>query len=192
MKTIAVTGGIGAGKSVVSDILRLMRYYVFDCDTEARDIMDNSETIKSELVRHIHGKAVVDGVIDRRLVSDIVFREPSKLNKLNAIIHNAVRLRLSQVIEEKSRVCDLMFVETAILYQSGLDRMVDEVWEVVADEEIRIERVMKRNSISREQVVARIESQRFQPEHTHINVHEIINDGFTAVIPQVLKLLGRS
>ncbi len=189
MKTIAITGGIGAGKSVVSTVLRLMGYYVFDCDTEAKAIMDGSDAIKTALVTHIHEKAVVDGVIDRRLIAGVVFSDAAKLDKLNAIIHEAVRLRLSQVIAERQKTDSHIFVETAILYQSGLDRMVDEVWDVVAEDEVRIARVMKRNALSRDDVIARIESQRFTPDTFHPNVHEINNDGFTAVIPQILNLL---
>ena len=176
MKTIAITGGIGAGKSVVSTVLRLMGYYVFDCDAEAKAIMDRSDAIKAQLVSQIHEKAVVDSVIDRRLIAAVVFNE-------------AVRLRLSQVIAERSKTDSRIFVETAILYQSGLDRMVDEVWDVVAEDEVRIARVMKRNALSRGDVIARIESQRFIPDTLHPNVHEINNDGFTAVIPQILNLL---
>lgn len=189
MKTIAITGGIGAGKSVVSTILRLMGYYVFDCDTEAKAIMDGSDAIKTALVTHIHEKAVVDGVIDRHLIAGVVFSDAAKLDKLNAIIHEAVRLRLTQVIAERQKTDSHIFVETAILYQSGLDRMVDEVWEVVAEDEVRIARVMKRNALSRDDVIARIESQRFTPDTLHPNIHEINNDGFTAVIPQILNLL---
>lgn len=191
MKTIAITGGIGAGKSVVSTVLRLMGYYVFDCDAEAKAIMDRSDAIKTALVMHIHEKAVVDGVIDRRLIAGVVFSDAAKLDKLNAIIHEAVRLRLSQVIAERSKTDSRIFVETAILYQSGLDRMVDEVWDVVAEDEVRIARVMKRNALSRDDVIARIESQRFTPDTLHPNVHEINNDGFTAVIPQLLALLHK-
>ncbi len=189
MKTIAITGGIGAGKSVVSTVLRLMGNYVFDCDAEAKAIMDGSDAIKAELVRQIHERAVVGGVIDRRLIADVVFNDPAKLKKLNAVIHEAVRARLAQVIAEHSTTDSRIFVETAILYQSGLDRMVDEVWDVVAEDEIRIARVMKRNSVTRDEVIARIESQRFVPDTLHQCVREINNDGFTAVIPQLLKLL---
>ena len=104
MKTIAITGGIGAGKSVVSTILRLMGYYVFDCDTEAKAIMDGSDAIKTALVTHIHEKAVVDGVIDRRLIAGVVFSDAAKLDKLNAIIHEAVRLRLTAAGHDYAKV----------------------------------------------------------------------------------------
>ncbi len=191
MKTIAVTGGIGAGKSVVSTVLRLMGYYVFDCDAEAKNIMDNSDVIKAELISRIHDKAVVNGIIDRRLIAEIVFNDASKLKKLNAIIHEAVRTKLAQVIADKSHTDDRIFVETAILYQSGLDRMVDEVWNVIAEDDIRIERVIRRNAVSRDEVIARIESQRFTSDYPHPNVHEINNDGLTAVIPQILNLLRK-
>ena len=84
-----------------------------------------------------------------------------------------------------------MFVETAILYQSHLDKMVDEVWEVHAPEELRVNRVMLRNGLDREKVMARIDAQKsYNPARRHAVVHEIVNDGSVPVLPQVEKLLA--
>lgn len=188
-RLIAITGGIGAGKSVISEILRKMGYPVFDCDAEAKRLMDHSETIKSELIEKISPLAVLkNGEIDRKLISSIVFKDPEKLTELNRIVHTAV---LNEIEDWKKTHSDkhLLFVETAILYQSHLDRLVDEVWEVIAPEEIRIIRVTKRNNCQREEVISRIKSQSFLPEKPHSNIHEIVNDDFTPVLPQIIALL---
>ena len=185
----AITGGIGAGKSVISEILRTMGYQVFDCDAEAKRLMDQSETIKSELKEKISPLAVLkNGEIDRKLISSIVFKDPGKLAILNNIVHTAVR---NEIDDWKNSHAEdnLLFVETAILYQSHLDRLVDEVWEVIAPEEIRILRVTKRNNCQREEVIARIKSQNYIPEEPHSNIHVINNDDFTPVLPQILSLL---
>ena len=83
----------------------------------------------------------------------------------------------------------ILFIETAILYQSGLDKIVDEVWEVTAPMELRINRVMSRNNISRQDVISRIKSQQIQIENPHPNIKQIVNDLHTPIIPQILKLI---
>lgn len=192
MKSIhltAVTGGIGAGKSVVSRALRLMGYEVFDCDSEAKLIMDSDDEIKRRLCSEISPNAVLpDSSIDRKHISSIVFSNPAKLEALNAIVHEAVRRRIIGWQSEPHKA-DRLFVETAILYQSGLDAMVDDVWEVIAPDEIRIIRVMERNGCDRQNVIDRIKSQTFVPERLHPNIHPIVNDNFTPLLPQLINLL---
>lgn len=184
---IAITGGIGAGKSVVSDILRAIGYPVYDCDSRARAIMDSDPAILRALADEISPEVIGrDGAIDRPKLASIVFNDPDKLQRLNSIVHAAVRADLQQWM---GSVGTLAFVETAILYQSGLDRMVDEVWEVAAPEALRIERVCRRNSLTPEQVQARISSQRFQPECPHPRVCHILNDGVHSLLLQIHSYL---
>ena len=185
----AITGGIGAGKSVVSRALKVMGYEVFDCDSEAKIIMDSDNEIKRRLCSEISPKAVLsDGSIDRKHISSIVFSNPAKLTTLNAIVHEAVRSRILDWQSEPHKA-DRLFVETAILYQSGLDAMVNDVWEVIAPDEIRIIRVMERNGCDRQDVIERIKSQTFVPEKYHPATHSVVNDSFTPILPQILTLL---
>lgn len=159
-RTIAITGGIGCGKSVVSRILRLRGYKVVDTDSHARAIMDTDEEIKRRLAEEIAAETVVDGVIDRRRLARIVFADRRKLERLNAIVHSKVRESLMRMAADSRGP---LFIETAILFQSGLNRMVDAEWRVVCPPELRISRVMARNGISRDEVLARMGSQDFTP-----------------------------
>ncbi|MDE6079896.1 MAG: dephospho-CoA kinase [Duncaniella sp.] len=187
---IAITGGIGSGKSVVSDILRTLGYDVYDCDSRAKSIVDNDHDIKARLVSEIAPDCIdAEGNVRRARLAEIVFADPAALARLNHLIHGAVRAD----IRRQARECHqpLMFVETAILYQSHLDKMVDEVWEVHAPEELRVNRVMLRNGLDREKVMARIDAQKsYNPARRHAVVHEIVNDGSVPVLPQVEKLLA--
>lgn len=185
---MAITGGIGSGKSVVSRILAAMGYDVYDCDSRAKWLMDTSDEIKDGLRRAIHSESVKDGVIDRSLVSAIVFADAAKLEALNTIVHGAVKEDIRRWISSHAHASAL-FIETAILYQSGLDRMADQVWEVTAPEELRIERVMKRNGLTAEEVAARIQSQEFMPDKTHPCVSELVNDGCRSLLLQINSLL---
>ena len=187
-RLIAITGGIGSGKSVISDILRAMGHKVYDCDTRAKALMDTDESIKDDLINLISIDAVrSDRTIDRKLLSEIVFNDPDALSRLNSIVHKAVRADLRRWRDTSSD--KTVWVETAILYASRLDREVDEVWEVTAPTELRVQRVMKRNSMSREQVLARISSQSTTAAQLHPLTKSIVNDGVEPVLPQILSLL---
>lgn len=187
-RLIAITGGIGSGKSIISDILRAMGHKVYDCDTRAKALMDTDESIKNDLIDLISIDAVRnDRTIDRKLLSEIVFNDPDALSRLNSIVHKAVRADLRRWRDTSSD--KTVWVETAILYASRLDREVDEVWEVTAPTELRVQRVMKRNSMSREQVLARISSQSTTAAQLHQLTKAIVNDGVEPVLPQILSLL---
>ncbi len=187
---VAVTGGIGAGKSMVSHVLRAKGYEVYDCDSRARAIMDRSDDIKTQLRAEIHPDAVrPDGTIDRPLIASVVFTDPSRLTALNAIVHDAVRADI--LAWRTSADLPLAFIETAILYQSGLDRMVDEVWDVDAPENVRVCRVYSRDKTDPEAVRRRIASQHFIPEHPHPAVRTILNDDRHSLLLQISTLLNR-
>ena len=185
---IAITGGIGCGKSIVSLILKEIGYEVYDCDCKAKYLMDNSPTIKDCLKSTFGNDIIIDGTIIRVNLASIVFNNKEKLVKLNNIVHSSVKEDLISWKLENSHK-KLLFVETAILYQSGLDSIVDEVWEVNAPLEIRIERVMKRNNISRQDVLSRIESQKYEilAQADYI----ITNDDKVAILPQLVTILGK-
>ena len=186
LRRVAVCGGIGSGKSVVCRVLRAMGYKVFDTDAEARRIMDADREIHERLNAEIHPDAVKNGCVNRPLISEVVFSSAPRLAALNAIVHGAVRRELEAWYEqEESQGSRLCFVETALLYQSGLDRMVDQVWEVEAPEDLRVKRVMARNGLSAEQVRARIASQNVRPECEHPNVRCLVNDGLQPLLPQI-------
>ena len=186
---IGITGGIGAGKSIVSKILRTKGYPVYDCDSEAKRIMDASDSIKERLNTLIHPEIVVNGIINRKLLAEIVFNDVTMLNTLNSIVHKAVAEDIRAI--SSSGIYPTLFVETAILYQSNLDMLVDGVWEVTAPVEIKIQRVINRNSCSRDDVLARIKSQEQQEcNRRHKSTFYIINDDVHAVLPQVQELLS--
>lgn len=188
-KLIAITGGIGSGKSVVSQILRKLGYQVYDSDTEARRLMDDSVAIKKEISNKINPAVInEDGSINRKALSNIVFNDSQKLGTLNHIVHSAVRNDLQLYVKRCNNT--IVFVETAILYQSEIDRMVDEVWDITAPDDIRINRVINRNSLTAEEVKKRIKSQEFTPEKLHEQTKVIINDDKTAILPQIENLLA--
>lgn len=186
-RVIAIIGGIGVGKTVVSTVLSKLGYSIYDCDSNAKRLMDNSDAIKRDIAFQISNEAIVNNQIDRKVLASIVFNDEHKLEKLNKITHSAVKDDIIQWIGNSND--SIKFIETAILYQSGLDKIVDEVWEVTAPMELRISRVMSRNNISRQDVISRINSQLIEIENPHPNIKQIVNDLYTPIIPQILKLI---
>lgn len=186
-RIIAITGGIGSGKSVVSRILTCMGYEVYDCDSRARRIMDESESIRRAIAADICPAAVTATGIDRAVLAARVFSDSEALEALNAIVHSHVR----DDFADWSRSREICFVETAILHASHMDALVDEIWEVTAPKEIRIERVMRRNNATREEIVRRIESQKAEETAIpQLKKRIVNNDGAQAVLPQIEALLA--
>lgn len=186
MKRIAIIGGIGSGKSVVSRLLTLMGYPVYDCDSNAKRLMDESEDIHRGLVDIFGPRAVTPDGIDRAYIASIAFNDAEKLSRLNALVHPAV---LHDFDCWARRNGEIVFVETAILAESGMSKSVDAVWSIEAPLEVRVERVMARNAMSRDDVLRRISSQAAGIPDEIISVTHLTNDGRRALIPQIVAAI---
>lgn len=188
-RLIAITGGIGCGKSVVSNILRALKYPVYDCDSEAKRLMNDSNYIKSEISKKISCEAIaLDGSINRPVLAKIVFNDNKLLSQLNMIVHSAVKEDIINWTKQH-QTQHTLFVETAILYQSGINLFVDEVWEIQAPIDLRINRVILRNNTTAEDVQSRINSQQYNIEKLHDNTKYIVNDNIKPILPQILNLI---
>lgn len=188
MKRIAIIGGIGSGKSVVSRLLSLMGYPVYDCDSNAKRLMDESEDIHRGLVDIFGPPAVTPEGINRAYISSIAFKDAEKLSKLNSLVHPAVLHDFDRWAQQNG---EIVFVETAILSESGMSKSVDAVWSVEAPLECRVERVMVRNAMSRQDVMRRISSQATTIPDEITSVTHLINDDSHALIPQIVAAIQR-
>jgi len=190
-RLILISGGIGAGKSVVCRVLSAMGYPVYDCDSEAKALM-NLDRVLCRNIDNTLSPFCKASLLDansrliRAELASLVFSNPVALKVLNSIIHPAV---LRNLYEWRMQRDGLLFVESAIPAESGLRESVDEEWVVEAPEDMRIERVMTRSGLSSGQVLARIDSQRSEWHHPHPVSHAIINDGEHSVILRVRELL---
>lgn len=188
---ICIAGGIGSGKSIVRSILICMGYDVYDSDSRAKLIMDSSDELKRELCESIHPKAVDNsGIIDRQLISAIVFSDAEKLAALNSIVHAKVREDLGKWVAGRSHIENPIFVECAIPVTSGIAEMCDQIWEVTAPESIRISRIMRRNGVTASSASSRIYSQKNETDSIRHLAVEIKNDGLSPVLPQIEALLA--
>lgn len=186
---IAITGGIGSGKSVVARVLSNMGHEVYDCDLRAKTLMTTSPIIRKQLTECFGNNIYnLDGSINKPLLSSIIFNDHDALATVNGIVHPVVKDDLLKwhYSNQKSQ----SFVETAILVEAGMHTMVDEVWNVTAPTETRILRVIRRNATTRDKVLERINSQSASMSEVTVPVKSIINDGNTAILPQLIALLS--
>lgn len=144
MKVICICGGIGSGKSVVSRILRLNGHPVYDCDQEAKSLMQNGVALRKAISGLLGSEVYAGetGLLNREKVAELIFNDSELLGKLNRIVHKAVRDDIQGRIQGCDKGC--FFIESAIPATSGLLKDCDEVWFVTADEEVRIRRAVER------------------------------------------------
>lgn len=199
-KLIAITGGIGCGKSVVSQVLRIMGYEVYDCDSRAKWVMTHDDLLRQQLIG-LFGEATYlsDGSLNKPHLSAAIFGDNEALAKMNACVHPAVDRDLRKQYEAYNRITNYelqiterpFFFESAILFESGFDKLSipDEVWTVSAPLELRISRAMQRDHATREQILNRIGSQMSQEEKEIRANHVIWNDPEHSVIEQVNEIL---
>ena len=191
MKLIAITGGIGSGKSVVARMVQVMGYQVYDCDTRAKALMTEDDDVRHKLVEAFGPETFLeDGSLNRQHLSAVAFGNDESLSRLNGIVHPATANDMQQWSRKQADSgATVAFVETALLRTAGLDRLVDEVWHVTAPASVRIPRVMARSGLTAQQVQDRMASQAIE-ESPAPGERVIINDGNTAVLPQVINLLS--
>ena len=159
MIILGITGGIGSGKSYVSTLLReQLNVPVYDCDTEAKRLMNEDETIQRRLKELVGAHVYKNGKLQKSILANYLFSDQHHAQKVNAIVHPVVKDDFRKWAERQKS--DVVAIESAILYESGFDSMVDKILLVDAPKELRIQRVMQRDSSTRQQIEVRINMQR--------------------------------
>lgn len=189
MKKIGITGGIGSGKSVVSRLLSLFGVPVYIADEESKRLTDSSPVIREGLVR-LFGSEIYrpEGGLNRQLLASHIFGNRENLLRVNQIIHPEVnRDFLAWAAgRQTSSACA---IESAILFESGFDSIVDIRLMVYAPLSVRIQRAVERDGVQAEAIERRIRSQMPDEEKREMSDYVIWNDGSRALIPQVEKFL---
>ena len=186
---IGITGGIGSGKSVISQELRHMGYEVYDTDSEAKRLIVENVQIRRNIENLLGKEVYKDNVYQTQIVASKVFANKSLLVQLNAIVHPAVREDiLSRTQDFINNTTSLYFIECAVLYTAHLDDICDKVVAITAPEAIRLERTIARDSSDKNKVRARMRMQ--DVEHDIQRADIIINnDGSTPVSTLCKELL---
>ena len=179
MKVIGLTGGIGSGKSTVSQYLQELGAVVLDADEVGHEAYKpNTETWREVVAAFGEQILTTDGEIDRRRLGGIVFSDPGALARLNQIMHPRMYDMMKARIEEyRQQGVEVVVLEAAVLLEAGWTPLVDEVWVTVASVPVVVKRAKERTGLPEEQILARIRSQLSSEERAKQASVVINNDG---------------
>jgi dephospho-CoA kinase len=156
---IGITGNIGSGKSILSDYLSEKGYKVLIADKIAKDILRNNKAVKEKIVKEFGIESFKDGKLNTKYLAEKVFPDKSKVKKINSIVHPPTLEKIEKEMNKELQKTDLVFCESALIYEANMEDMFDYVLLVAADENIRIRRVMERDKVTKEEVDERIKNQ---------------------------------
>ena len=188
MIKLGITGGIGAGKSVVASFLKAIGIPVYIADDESKKLTSTSSLIKEQLIKQFGDELFTGGILNKALLASLIFENKDNLKVVNSIIHPEVMADF-EAWSIKHADKKLVAIEAAILFESGFDKTVDLVVTVTAPQEERIERILKRNKTTREEILSRMSNQLPDEEKCKRSDFVIYNDNDRAIIPQIEKML---
>lgn len=189
MIKIAICGGIGSGKSTVCRMFVERGAAVYDSDSRAKALMNSSEDLREALVAEFGEACYEGGALNRPYLASKVFGSDEQLAKLNSIVHPVVKADFLAWAEEQEG--DYCILESAILFESGFDALVDKTVAVLAPLPFRIERAMQRDGVTREQIEARVNAQMSDDELVKRADFAIVNIDLEDVEKDVAELAYR-
>ena len=192
MLRVGLTGGIGSGKSTASNFFELFGSFVINADEEAKKILASNETVQHELISEF-GTDIIDvsGEINKAKLARVAFQDEDHQQRLNSVIHpyiyNSIDDHFNDVLKDGK--FDIFIVDGALIFESGYDVHMDYIVVVTALLKNRMERALARQTLSREEILKRIELQ--WPEEEKVNLADFVihNDGSEEDLKNNVKIL---
>lgn len=188
MIKLGVTGGIGSGKSVVCEVLRLHDIPVYDADLEAKSLNDTSPVIREKLIEAFGAELYKNDKLDRKKLAQLIFNDEKNLRQVNSIIHPELAKHFEKWTDGRMEH-SIVAIDAAVLFEAGFQQFVDKTITVFSPIETRIERVVKRDNLTREHILSRINSQMSDEEKIKLSDFVIINDNKHSILEQVSTIL---
>lgn len=182
-----ITGGIGSGKTTVCKVFETLGVPIYYADDRAKYLMHHNAELKAALIARFGEAIYKDGQLDRPYLAQQVFNNPKALQDLNSLVHPAVA-RDSEQWQQQQSSAPYTLKEAALLYEAGSYKQLDKIIVVTAPIEIRIQRVMDRDGVSRQQVINRIKNQMPEEEKVSLADFVIHNDGKQSLIDQIMSI----
>lgn len=186
MLKIGLTGGMGSGKTTVSRIFSVLGIPVFYADDVAKQLMNEDEGLKKKIIQLFGENAYHDNELNRKFIAGIVFNDKFKLEQLNAVVHPVTIAAAANWINKQTS--PYIIKEAALMFESAAAVHLDYVIGVYAPQHLRLQRVMQRDNVKREDVLARMNSQVDETIKMKLCDFIIVNDEQQAVLPQVISL----
>ena len=189
MLRIGITGGIGSGKSTVAGIFSVLGIPVYSSDDASKRLMAEDEDLKKNIIKCFGEESYINGILNRKYLAAQVFNDSKKIVLLNSFVHPATINDARRWMEKQNT--SYIIKEAALIFESGSDEFLDYVIGVKSPVDLRIERAMKRDNVTRGQVEARMKLQMDEDEKMKRCDFIIVNDEQQMLIPQVLLLHER-
>jgi dephospho-CoA kinase len=183
---LGVTGGIGSGKTSVCRVFAVLGIPVFSTDPEAKKIMENDESVVRRINSIAGRNLYINGKLNRSELASLIFNDNNLLHKVNSLIHPIVFQHFR--LWEAEQNAPYVIMEAAVLFESGGSKLVDRIATVVAPMEERVARVIQRNSLSREQVMERMQNQIDDELRIRQSDYVIHNSENDMIIPAILEI----
>ena len=188
MISIAITGGIGSGKSFVSNLLMKQGIPIYNTDDEAKRLMVADAGIRQDLIALLGEEAYQDGALNKPLLASYLFSDAGNAARINAIVHPRVKADFHRWVKAHSD-CEIVGMECAILFEAGFEDAVDAVVMVYAPESLRVERAMLRDHATEAQIRARIAAQMNDEDKRDRSDYVVYTDGSLPVDAQLTALI---
>ena len=169
---VGITGGIGSGKSTVAKIIKDSGYLVLDADSIAKELLLNDDGVKQSIKSAFGQESYSGDKLNKDYLAASVFASVDNVRKINAILHPPTIRMIDDLMNKQLENQDLVFVEAALIYESEMDEILDHVLLVTSNEELRIERIIKRDSTSESKVLQRMKYQ--MPESEKENLSDFV------------------
>ena len=189
MIIVGLTGGIGSGKSTVAKIFLELGIPVFFADDEAKNLMQNSEVLRSKISAVFGHRVYLNNILNKTYLTDLIFRDKTSLKRLNELVHPEVEKCFKNWIS--SQEAAYVVYENAILFETNSASQFNFIITVTANKETRINRIIKRDGVARQKVLDRINNQWEDKEQIKFSDAVIINEGDTDIMAEVEKLHRR-
>lgn len=186
MIRVGITGGMGTGKSTVAAVFAAMGIPVFDADSTARRIMNSDPVLQQQIIAAFGVEAYAGGQLNRSWMAERVFQNEAELEVLNQLVHPAVIAAGEKWMQQQKTPYAIK--EAAIIFESGSHRWLDFIIGVTAPLSLRIQRVMHRSQLTRDEILKRMDQQMDDGIKMKLCDAVIINDEQHALIPQVLSI----
>ena len=187
---VAITGGIGSGKSTFAKFLAEYGHPVILADDISKKILANDPVVRNEIVTEFGAESYLGKQINKKFLANEIFSDPNKLKKINSILHPRVREKIYSTSKEYFKTKDIVFVEAALIFESKIEKIYDFVALIIADKKLRMKRATKDKKISEKDFLQRNENQLDDEAKKKKADFIFINNGSKAELKQKAILLS--